>query len=166
MNSEHLNLTLRPASESDSESLLKWRNDPVTRAFSIRGDLVTPQDHDIWLNRTLRDSFCMLLIGEIDGQPIGMARINIIKDSNVSQVSINLSPEFRGKGISKQLLKESLEIGAASLGTNTKFLAEIHIQNVASKKIFESLGFIKSSDASPTNFETYLVDSDLFVSSK
>jgi RimJ/RimL family protein N-acetyltransferase len=163
MNSEHLNLTLRQAVESDSESLLEWRNDATTKAFSLISDEVTREQHDAWLNKTLRDPDCLLLIGEVLGDPVGMVRINILNNSGLGQVSINLNPESRGRGISRQLLKESLEFGAQALDDISQYLAEIHVDNAASKKIFESVGFVKVPNSQNENFETYLLNSELLI---
>lgn len=166
MNSAQLNLTLRRASNSDSKALLDWRNDATTRAFSLSSEDVTPEQHRVWLNKTLQDSSCLLVIGEINGEPVGMTRIKILNDSSLGQVSINLNPDFRGKGISRQLLKESLLIGVGSLGNISQYLAVIHVDNAASRKIFESLGFVKGHESQSESFENYLLDSELLVVSQ
>ena len=163
MNTEQFNLTLRQAVESDSEALLEWRNDATTRAFSLISDEVTREEHDAWLNKTMQDKNCLLLIGEVLGNPVGMVRINILSDSGLGQVSINLNPDFRGRGISRQLLGSSLLFGAQVLNNISKYCADIHIENVASQKIFISAGFVKSPDKNDGNFETYVIDSDLVV---
>jgi RimJ/RimL family protein N-acetyltransferase len=159
------NLTLRRASLGDSESLLHWRNDPATRAFSLDGKAVAAEEHKIWLDKTLQDSGCLFLIGEIDEQLVGMARINLIKDSGFGRVSINMNPEFRGRGLSRQLLKESLEISREIFPTISQYVAEIHVYNLASKKLFESLGFAKVHDSTSKDFESYSVDSDFLKTS-
>ena len=166
MASSRHDLTLRRASERDSELLLDWRNDPTTRAFSISSDDVTSEQHSVWLNKTLQDSCCLLLIGEIDGKPIGMVRIKILDDSNLGQVSINLNPESRGSGVSRQLLRESLEFGTQTLNDISQYLAEIHVDNSASKKIFKSVGFVKVPESQSETFETYLLDSEFLVTSQ
>ena len=163
MNTEHFNLTLRQAVESDSESLLEWRNDATTKAFSLTGNKVTHKQHEAWFNKTLQDKNCLLIIGEVLGDPIGMVRINILNDSGLGQVSINLNPDFRGRGLSRQLLGSSLLFGAQVFDNVSKYCAEIHIENVASQKIFVSVGFVKSSHKTDGNFETYIVDSDSVV---
>ena len=163
MNSMQHNLTLRRASERDSEALLLWRNDSTTRAFSISGDDVTSEQHRAWFNKALQDRRCLLVIGEIDGKPIGMVRINILHNSNLGQVSINLNPDSRGRGISRQLLRESLEFAAQTLDDISQYFAEIHPDNTASKKIFESVGFVKVLQSEKANFETYLLDSGSLI---
>ena len=45
----------------------------------------------------------------------------------------------------------------------TKYRADIHIENVASQKIFTSVGFVNSTNTTDGNFETYVVDSDSIV---
>jgi RimJ/RimL family protein N-acetyltransferase len=163
MNTEPFNLTLRQAVESDSESLLEWRNDATTKAFSVNSNEVTREQHDAWLNKTLQDKNCLLIIGEVLGVPVGMVRINILNDSSLARVSINLNPDFRGRGISRQLLGSSLLFGAQVLENLSKYCANIHIENVASQKIFNSVGFVKSSDKTDGDFESYAVDSDSVV---
>jgi len=163
MSTEPFNLTLRQAVESDSESLLEWRNDPTTKAFSLSSHEVTREQHVAWFNKALRDDNCLLIIGEVLGDPIGMVRINILDDSGFGQVSINLNPDFRGRGISKQLLGASLLFGTRVLDNISKYCADIHVENVASQKIFSSVGFVKSSETNIDNFESYEVNSDSVV---
>jgi L-amino acid N-acyltransferase YncA len=104
-----------------------------------------------------------LIIGEVLGDSAGMVRINILNDSGLGQVSINLNPDFRGRGISRQLLGSSLLFGAKVFENVSKYCADIHIENMASQKIFVSVGFVKSRDQSEGSFESYFVDSDLVV---
>lgn len=163
MSTEQSNLTLRQAIESDSESLLEWRNDATTKAFSLIRDKVTREQHEVWFNKTLQDKNCLLIIGEVLGDPVGMVRINLINDSSLGQVSINLNPDFRGKGLSRQLLGSSLLFAAQVFDNVSKYCAEIHVENVASQKIFVSVGFVKLPDKTDGNFETYVVDSDSVV---
>jgi RimJ/RimL family protein N-acetyltransferase len=163
MSTEPFNLTLRQAVESDSESLLEWRNDATTKAFSLSSDEVTREQHEAWFNKTLQDTNCLLIIGEVLGDPVGMVRINILNDSGLGHVSINLNPDFRGRGLSKQLLGSSLLFAAQVFDHVSKYCADIHIENVASKKIFISVGFVKSTNKTDGNFETYVVDSDSVV---
>lgn len=103
---------------------------------------ITPiprEQHEVWQNKTLQNGGCQLLIYEIDGKPVGMVRINILNDSGLGQVSINLNPDFRGRGLSRQLLGSSLLVGAQVFDNVSKYYAEIDIENVASQKIFVSI---------------------------
>jgi len=115
----------------------------------------------MWLNKTLNDSSCLLLIGETNGQMVGMVRINIFEDSTLGEVSINLNPEFRGKGISRRLLGESLVNGKKVFDQILEYRAEIHVNNIASQKIFKTLGFVKVSESPRRDFEVYLLYSEL-----
>jgi len=161
MSPQKHNLTLRRASESDSESLLSWRNDPTTRVFSLSSAVVTRDEHNLWLNGALNDKNCLMLIGEANGKPVGMVRINILYNSTLGQVSINLNPSDRGKGMSRQMLGESLAYGHKIFDQISEYAAEIHVGNEASKKIFKSLGFVNVSESPVNNFETYLLNSEL-----
>ena len=163
MNTEQSDLTLRQAVESDSESLLEWRNDATTKAFSLSSDEVTREQHEAWFNKTLRDTNCLLIIGEVLGDPVGMVRINFNFEANLGQVSINMNPDFRGKGLSKKLLGASLSNAIQAFDNVSRFYADIHIDNLASQKIFSSLGFAKVSVEQENGFESYSLNSDSLV---
>jgi len=115
----------------------------------------------MWLNKTLNDKNCLVLIGEVDSKPVGMVQIKILDNSTLGQVSINLNPEERGKGISRQMLGESLSYGHKIFDQISEYIAVIHVNNEASKKIFEFLGFVRVSVSPVNNFETYLLNSEL-----
>lgn len=49
-------------------------------------------------------------------------------------------PRFRGKGIGKKIVRELVD-RAQKLGFSSVSVAEIYDYNIASKKMFESVGF-------------------------
>lgn len=67
-----------------------------------------------------------------------MIRFDLVTRSTAT-VSISLDSEFRGKGLSKNLLSIGLDV-AASLGLS-EVDAKIHNQNFKSIALFKSLGF-------------------------
>jgi RimJ/RimL family protein N-acetyltransferase len=128
-----LPVTLRKATPDDASDLLAWRNDPVTRAMSRNSDPVEAAEHARWFQRALQDAACTLLIGEDDGRKIGMVRLSRGEET---EVSINLNPAVRGRGLSRELLTKALaqERGAV--------LAVIKPENLASVRLFERAGFV------------------------
>jgi RimJ/RimL family protein N-acetyltransferase len=123
---------VRKATKADALDVLAWRNDPLTRSMSRTPDEVEEAPHLDWFEKALRDPSRTLLIGELDGQKIGMVRFD---HGEETEVSINLNPACRGKGLSQVLLTESM---AWVRGT---IVAEIRPENLASQRLFEHAGF-------------------------
>lgn len=126
-------VTLRKATPDDASDLLAWRNDPVTRAMSRSTEPVEAADHAQWFQRALQDATCTLLIGEDDGRKIGMVRL---ASGEETEVSINLNPLVRGRGLSRELLTKALAQERGAL------LAVIKPENLASIRLFEGAGFV------------------------
>lgn len=113
---------LRPATIEDAELLLAWKNDPVTRQFSIVTHEVIPlETHYLYLLDHLKD----IQIIEYGGVPCGDIRID-------EEVSIRLDPEYRGKKIGYKALKLVVKPG---------MVAKIVEGNIASMRLFIKLGF-------------------------
>ncbi len=132
-----MNVTTRPATLADSDSLLAWRNDPGTRANSVSPDPVEPEVHAVWFARVLHDPNRVLVIGEeSDGTPIGMVRFDLT--AGHAEVSINLAPAARGKSLSTPLLRaaERWITGRAEV-----LVAAIKATNQPSIRAFERAGY-------------------------
>ncbi|MDG2013116.1 MAG: GNAT family N-acetyltransferase, partial [Pirellulaceae bacterium] len=95
-------IRLRPANQDDIDLLLRYRNDTQTRAASRNQEPVDKHEHSQWLSQTLMRKDRRLIIGEIDGLPVGTARLDIREDQSI-EVSWTVAPEMRGQGIGHQL---------------------------------------------------------------
>lgn len=129
---------LRFLTHEDSDALLEWRNDPVTRAMSRNSDLVTAQQHQKWFATALADPKRMMVMGVIDQRQIGLLRFDPVGSD--WEVGINLNPSERGKGLGTLLLR----LGCDQFWTqhpDQKLIAAVRTDNVASRKIFEACGF-------------------------
>lgn len=129
---------LRRATIDDALEVLRWRNDPHTRAMSRDGSAVERQAHLDWFGRAVESPDRLLLIGEASGQAVGMVRFD--RDGRVWEVSINVAPEARGRGRGAGLLAAGLEAFAA-LHPAAGIRAVIKRENAASLRLFEGLGF-------------------------
>ena len=132
-------LSLRPAALADATLLWQWRNDGLTRAMSRQPDVVPWETHVAWLTKRLADRDAMLLIGLQGHQSIGVVRFERRADG-AAEVSIAIAADFRGRGLGKPLLQCGCE-HADRVGFARVFDAEIRTDNLASRKIFEDLGF-------------------------
>jgi RimJ/RimL family protein N-acetyltransferase len=67
---------LRDASESDVDTIRRWRNHPKVRGASIMVDYITPEGHREWWDRVSADPSRCVLIFEYEGVPCGVVTIN------------------------------------------------------------------------------------------
>lgn len=143
-------LTLREASAADAADILNWRNDPVTRAMSRRTDLIDRQAHLQWFASALHDPTKLVLVAVASGSKVAIARFDMLAP-RVWEVSINLNPAHRGKGLSRAVLSGALE--AMKARHPTKIVAEIKPINRVSRHLFEACGFRRI--ASREGMDTY-----------
>lgn len=128
-------MKLRKARAADAADVLAWRNDSVTRAMSRSCEPVDAAEHNAWFAAALSDPARALLIGELDDGKVGMVRIDRGQEC---EVSINLNPAFRGRGLSLDLLN------AALANETGPILAVIRPSNAASIRLFEWAGFVRT----------------------
>jgi len=129
---------LRPATRDDAALLLKWRNDPDTRANSHTTEPITEAEHRKWLDATLASAERVLSIAMLDGSPVGQLRLDL-EPHRRAELSITVAPEARGKGLSAHLLHaaaaRAVEAGMLSLR------AEIKASNERSIASFKRAGY-------------------------
>jgi ribosomal protein S18 acetylase RimI-like enzyme len=128
-----MTLALRPATPDDARRVFDWRNEPAARAASRNTGELDWAAHKAWFPDALRTR--RMLIAELEGEPVGMVRLDPAGDGAV--VSIALAPERRGQGLGRQLLD------AALAGEDGPLLAEVREDNAASLRIFRDCGFVE-----------------------
>jgi RimJ/RimL family protein N-acetyltransferase len=133
-------LDVRLAKPDDSNDIFEWRNDSVTRKMSHNTEEVLKEEHETWFKAALESKKKSLLICTNNAaEKIGIVRFDIEEQS--AEVSINLNPEMRGKGLARQCLKQAMLFFNSSHPDIKELKAEIKDTNIASKKIFEDIGF-------------------------
>lgn len=131
-------ITLRPASMEDAETLLEWRNDPDTRKASHSTEEVDRSEHFSWFSRTLKNTDRKLYVAEKDGDAIGTVRADV--SNGVWELSWTIAPKLRGRGLAKTMV--------SLLAKNIKepVCAEVKAENTASAKIAEYAGMTLQSE--------------------
>lgn len=139
---------LREASISDKDRILEWRNDSVSLANSMNDKPISAEAHNIWFKDTLADPDKFIFLGYDSNPdiPFGMVRFDVDANNHQADVSINLAPDARGKGLGKSLLgagiKEFLTYRTCILS------AQIKPENKASIACFKSNDFIVYEETS------------------
>ena len=132
-------MVIRLVNNYDLDDLFEWRNDSLTRLMSLNSKKISKKEHEIWFRDLLLNEDSVTIIGLNEDQKIGVCRFFFDKKNNVSEVSINLNPQMRGKNMSlfflEMAIKNYMNQRACDL------MATIKNNNFASKKIFEKCGF-------------------------
>lgn len=124
----------------DSQRIWQWRNDPVTRQMSRKIEEIPWKAHREWYQQTMQDEKKIILMGTYLGDPIGMIRFDLV-DTEGAEVSINLSPQQRGKGLGSLLLQAACRYAHVEKQLK-RLIANIRQENITSQKLFEHAGFM------------------------
>jgi RimJ/RimL family protein N-acetyltransferase len=132
-------MDLRRARLDDEALLLKWRNEPSTRAASLSTEEISPEQHHVWFKGKLADPECALFIVDDDGKPVGQLRLDRVHPDLV-EVSIGLDVEARGRGLGREALRRSVGEAQRLFGVKT-VKALVKPDNASSLAAFAAAGF-------------------------
>ena len=132
-------IDIRAADKRDCEDVFAWRSDIVSRTMFFNSNIPSYEEHVQWFNSSLNNTDRKLYIGQIGSTKIGVCRFDHDTNSDVVEVSINMNPKCRGRGYGQRLLASSIQTFQKVY--KSEFLAKIKPENLASLKIFKSVGF-------------------------
>ena len=138
-------LRLRTVAASDSELLLRWRNDPETRRFSFTTHEITQAEHEMWLDARLRDPNTLFWIAMHDRDPVGQVRLT--RSEREAEIHIAVAPTSRGRGYGRAILEGAAAACRERWPTVKTILARIDSDNDASIRAFEAAGFRSTAEA-------------------
>jgi spore coat polysaccharide biosynthesis predicted glycosyltransferase SpsG/RimJ/RimL family protein N-acetyltransferase len=141
-------LRVRTATEADADALLRWRNDPVTRAASRDAGEVGAEQHLAWLAATLADPDRHLLLAADDRGDVGTLRWDR-HDDGEWEVSVTVAPERRGRSLGAPLLRVGEDWLAEHEPTAHTMLAAVHVDNAASLRLFDAAGYLPDLPPGP-----------------
>lgn len=133
-------VTVRPAAATDAEALFRWANDADTRAQSWTQEPIAWDTHVRWLESRLQDPRCWLLVGlDSGGQAIGTVRFEL--EERRAVVSVNVSPEARGRGFGSSLLR----VASDALVERHQMPVDAYVkaENQPSLQAFLSAGYVE-----------------------
>lgn len=141
---------IRVVNENDIWTIYEWSNDPVTRSNSFYTKPLNREDHKKWFTNKFDNKESILLIGELEDKAFGLVRYEI--EDNRSVVGINISKDYRGRGLAAKILKLSLQVYHTIC--DKPIDAYIKIENLASKKTFEKVGYQYIGNEEINNFKS------------
>lgn len=124
-------ILLRPATFEDEEFLYNLKNDKdvLKNSYIIREEISIPQYHEWFIHKIEESTFLIILL---NNKPIGDIRID-----DDGEISVRVIKRYRNKGYAKK----ALNIIINQNEYYEKFYAWIIDGNIASMKLFLSLGF-------------------------
>jgi UDP-2,4-diacetamido-2,4,6-trideoxy-beta-L-altropyranose hydrolase len=131
-------LFLRPAAEADMELFWGWASDPTVRKNCYNPDPIALDDHKKWFSAKLASEDTLMLVIELNGIPAGQIRYDRCGDT--ASVGFSIDSRFRGLGLGKKLIEQSLMSAFAAL--NVRYIrAEVFQTNTVSRLAFLKTGF-------------------------
>lgn len=141
-------IEIRIANESDSPKLFEWRNHQMIRAVSRNSAPIAWADHQSWFAKVQADKNRVLLIGEIDNEPVGVVRFD--QEGATALVSIYLVPAGGFKGQGRNLLLRAEEWLKTHRADIKSIRAEVLGANATAQRLFmgadyrlESMQYLK-----------------------
>lgn len=147
-------INLRKVNGNDINLLYEWANDALVRKNSFNSNEIPLETHKKWFANSIESDNRELFIGEINKQPIGQIRIDIEK--NFAKIGYSIAKKYRGNGYGKYLIQELILFirNNESLNKRINFLiGDVKKSNIASCKIFETLGFTKKEIDGKNRYE-------------
>lgn len=133
-------ISLREAGMNDARLTYDWFLDKKIREYSFSSSEVTFTEHCSWFKNKIESEDCIFLIAESAKLNIGSIRGDI--ENSCVVISFLLDSSHHGQGFGKTLLKEGVLVFKRNWPT-LPLVGFVHKENIASQRIFESLGFHK-----------------------
>lgn len=133
-------MRLVPAMAEDSDFLFRVRNDPESIRWSQSGRSVAAAEHATWFASVLVVPARRAWVAWRGDDRVGTVRIDVT--GGVGTVSIALAPEWRAKGLGRDLLGGLVRELAADEQVHT-LEASIHADNTRSRRLFAGTGFVE-----------------------
>lgn len=133
----------RRAVLEDASQIFEWRSDPAVRAASRTTDSFSWDSHLAWFQGTLANPGRLLTIIEAEGRPAAVVRFDLLADRPAGwEVSITVSPDFRGTGMGGRALRAAEELlRGEHPDTEITLVAEMLKTNHASRRLFAAAGY-------------------------
>ncbi len=131
---------LRKVKPEDMKKVFELSNQDHVRLYSINKEKIQWTDHVHWFNLVIQDKDTVFYVVTDKNETfLGQIRYKIAHNS--ATVSISLSEELKGRGLSKELLGQSIKKLFEEEQSIKDIVAFVSSENIASEKIFKGLRF-------------------------
>lgn len=132
-------VSLRLAASEDESLILEWQRHPTTRRFSRNPEVPSPEEHHRWFSARLAEPECLFTLITMEGTPTGVLRLDPVPrrteapEAPAYEVSILISPDYRGQGIAEEALRFARRWQGKAI-----IVAEVLPGNEASGRLFRN----------------------------
>lgn len=131
---------LRKAQLSDMESVFLLSNEEYVRRHAIHREKIVWHKHVAWFKSMLESEEAVFYV-VVDEEDNFLGQVRYALDGEEATVSISLSKSILGKGLSKSILRESMEMLAGERLEVDKIYAFVFNENIPSMKLFTGVGY-------------------------
>jgi RimJ/RimL family protein N-acetyltransferase len=140
--------------------VLTWRNDPLVYVWNRTNRVIKVDEHVAWFKNRKSKLEHEPIFAYFDGSFfVGMARLDLTS-THVYEISVLVNPSFRGIGYGKAILHDICALLSAERFAFFDVLAYIHVDNTASRTLFESFNFIRESRVGPFDVLKWITTRD------
>lgn len=137
---------LRPVRPADSDQLFAWQIEPGARQYFHNPAVPVRHEHDKWFARRLETDDPGMWIIEAAGDAVGYVRLDQMSGNKGFSVSVLVCGSGRKSGYAAAALRRLRE-----LVPHDRFVAEVRSGNVASQRLFESVGYVRAAGGTYVN---------------
>ncbi|GAA0434763.1 GNAT family N-acetyltransferase [Lentibacillus halophilus] len=131
---------LRSIQEDDIYDIYQLSNADYVRKHSINPQKIDWEEHVRWFEKVIKSSnHIIYVISDDNNNFLGQIRYKL--DNDTAIVSISLSKDLKGRGLSIEFLEESIKRLKGERKEVQYILAVVSDINTASKKLFENANF-------------------------
>jgi UDP-2,4-diacetamido-2,4,6-trideoxy-beta-L-altropyranose hydrolase len=136
-------VNIRKAQTKDCWDIWQWRNHPEARRWSFSQRKIGLNHHEQWFRKCLMDTDVVIYVAEDKtGHKIGQLRFNKNKDFSV--ISVNLNPQFYGKGYGARMIRKGTETFLSENPKVREIVAETFTEHIAAHKVFQHAGYVST----------------------
>lgn len=109
----------------------------------------------IWYNENLHSASRKILILTVNNIPVGYAYVD--NPGNYFETSVAVSEDYEGRGFGKKIVSETVKF-IRDYSMKKPIFAWILDKNIASVKIHEQVGYIKTKDTKDFQFDNEVIE--------
>lgn len=136
-------VTLRPICESDTDSVVRWRNKRIVQNNFIFRETITPEMHIQWLNSKVKTGEVIqyIMIDELDEAFGSVYYRDLDLVSKTAEFGIFIGEEDHiSRGYGQEAMQLFLDFGFHNIGLQKIFLRVIE-SNERAYHVYEKIGF-------------------------
>jgi RimJ/RimL family protein N-acetyltransferase len=131
---------LRKVRAGDIYDVYRLSNEDYVRKYSANTKKFDWAEHVVWFENMINsDNNLFYVVTDSTNRFLGQLRYKVENDAAI--VSISLCQSITGKGLSDQLLRQSIKFICDEKNEVENIIAFVSEKNIASKKLFEKTGF-------------------------